>query len=60
MNIEEIDQTIYIDELKFKDIDDLETYCVDLLADVYSDTENQAYVKQLLNEFLRLRNHLRH
>lgn len=60
MDIPTVDQTIIIDETTFKDIQDLETYCVDLLASVYPDIENQAYVKQLLNEFLRLRNHLRH
>ena len=60
MDIPTSEKTIIIDEITFKDIQDLETYCVDLLASVYPDIENQAHVKQLLNEFLRLRNHLRH
>lgn len=60
MDIPTVDQTIIIDETKFQDIDDIEAYCVDLIAGIYPDIENQAYVKQLLNEFLRLRNHLRH
>ena len=59
MEIPTVDQTIIIDETKFKDIQDIEAYCVDLLAGVYPDIENQAHVKQLLNEFLRLRNHMR-
>ena len=44
MEIPTVDQTIIIDETKFKDIQDIEAYCVDLLAGVYPDIENQAHV----------------
>ena len=60
MDIQEVDQTIYIDQSKFKDIQDIEVYCIELLSGVYKkNPDNEAYVKQLLNEFLRLRNYMR-
>jgi hypothetical protein len=60
MDIQEVDQKIYIDESKFNDIQDIDAYCVELLSDMYKENpDNEAYVKQLLNEFLRLRNYMR-
>jgi|TARA_B100001093_G_scaffold519252_1_gene607377 hypothetical protein len=60
MEIQEVDQKIYIDESKFNDIQDIDEYCVELLSGMYKENpENEAYVKQLLNEFLRLRNYMR-
>ena len=60
MQIQEVDQTIYLDESKFTDIQDIEAYCIELLSGLYANNpDNEAYVKQLLNEFLRLRNYMR-
>ena len=61
MDIQAIAQTIIIEEAKLNEAEDLETYCIELVSDLYKeDPDNKEYVKQLLNEFLRVRNHLRH